>query len=45
MGCGLKNNEVKAGLVFDVVLYLPSSVNSARFLEGINDKMQVFYRT
>lgn len=44
----LKNNVnvVQPGLVvFDVVLYLPSSVNSARFLEGINDKMQVFDRT
>ena len=38
----LKNNVVQAGLVFDVVLYiLPSSANSPRLLEGIQNKMQV----
>ena len=41
MGSALKNNVVQAGLVvFDVVLYLPSSVSSTRFF-----KMHVFYRT
>ena len=34
MGSALKNNVVQAGpVLFDVVLYLPSSVSSTRFLK------------
>ena len=46
VGVVLWRTTVQAGLVlFDVVLYLHTSVNSGRFLEGINDKMQGFDRT